>query len=181
MKENIFNPLGIDDDDLAFQISEHSKMQERLVDISGRNESGELIPNLPSYYESLKVKDDAGGGGLYGTSEAYARVLAALLRDDSALLKPATLKEMCEPQLSDSKYLKQWMSRNAKVQLGATNGLTLDNNLNHGLAGLLTLDGGQDRRGPGSLSWGGAANCFWVSSRLFISSLKSYFLVGGCD
>jgi CubicO group peptidase (beta-lactamase class C family) len=101
---HIWGPLGVKD--ATFFLSSRPDMKDRLADQTARNADG----GLEYHADAMPWQDDAGnevsdcmgGQGVFTTAEEYAKVLKAVLTNDTneKLLKKATLEEFFKPQLS---------------------------------------------------------------------------------
>lgn len=142
-KENIFDPLGMEDTHFYLP----AEKAERLVEVWYR---GDFTPlTFPeSFRDDYPISGRkmyfSGGGGLSSTATDYVKFASALLKKgsfgDTQILKPKTVKLMMTNQI-DSLYVEEGM-----VQFG------------YG-ASLFTKDGPYGRK-AGRYSWGG----FWQTN-----------------
>ena len=161
MKQNIFDPLGMDD--TAFKIT--PDMRARLAKIHAHGADGSYTPidfELPQEPEF-----EMGGGGLYSTAGDYAKFMRVFLNrgkgNGNRILKSNTV---------------ELMSRNAMGELQVTMLKTQMPNLtndaeffpgmpkNWGLSFMINEEAAPTGRTPGSLAWAGLANTyFWIDQR----------------
>ncbi|KFY84259.1 hypothetical protein V500_09455 [Pseudogymnoascus sp. VKM F-4518 (FW-2643)] len=96
MKEHIWDPLGITH--ATFHLASRPDMKDQLMDMSTRDADRKVVPSaLASWWADRTF--DSGGAGMYITPGDYAKMLCAILRNDSTLLKPETMELLFEPQL----------------------------------------------------------------------------------
>jgi hypothetical protein len=99
-----------------------------------------------------------GGSNLYSSAPDYLSLLHSLLLNDSKILQPSTVNEMLNSRLPDNKVLAT-----PKAQEFFEGMIEEGEVLDHCLAGLVNLSPLETGRREGSVSWGGATRCFWVS------------------
>ncbi|KAJ4348811.1 uncharacterized protein N0V89_010189 [Didymosphaeria variabile] len=98
MAEKIFTPLAIKD--ITFYPNDREDMLNRLATVSTLTETGEPPAIDAATFDPLfGGKDCLGGGGAYGSANAYFTFLHAVLRRDARLLTPASYDELFRPQL----------------------------------------------------------------------------------
>lgn len=120
--------------------------------------NGALVPGQSPFPGS--IRHDMGGGGVYSNAHDYALFLAALLADDSPLLKCSSIEEFLRPQLGQSS--RQELSEKRElgiVQPDIPSSIRVD----HCLGGLVNMDAIPGRRSAGSVCWDGMTNSHWVS------------------
>jgi CubicO group peptidase (beta-lactamase class C family) len=128
-----------------------------------RQDGGLEVENM-EVFPVLEPVDDSGGGGLYSTVEDYVKVVESLLRDDGKLLSSSALDQLFQPQLPDSEELQQTLNQTGAGSV--VNGFgEREVKLNHGLGGLVAIDGVPGSVGKGMLCWYGLPNCFWWVDR----------------
>ena len=101
-RQHIFACLGFTDIDVAF-FPVKEGLGDRMVDLNPKDRKGEGL----SAAMGNSLHDDIpghcyGGGGAYGSTEAYISVLQSLLFNDSKLLGRSTVTEMFQPQLESN-------------------------------------------------------------------------------
>jgi len=103
------------------------------------------------------AEDDLGGVGLYSTPADYIKVLAALLQDGGALLKPESVDAIFKPQgekvVGDAH--NQW-SRTASFA---------QSEVSFGLSVSIAVAPYPEKRAAGSVSWGGLPCLAWWVDR----------------
>ncbi|RFU34181.1 hypothetical protein B7463_g2157, partial [Scytalidium lignicola] len=162
MEENIFRPLGMKE--ATFRPLQRKDLLDRICPTLERQNDGAVKVEEPQSYPIIEPIDDTGGGGLYTTAVDYIKVLESLLRDDGKLLDSASLEELFKPQLPDNEELQTKLNRTGP-------GNVLNNfgekqvKLNHGLGGLVLVDGVPGHAGKGMLCWDGLPACFWWVDR----------------
>lgn len=157
-RENIFEPLGMDD--TGFLITR--KQRGRFATMYQRDSGGDLkpiksgMPQAPEFF--------MGGGALFSTPRDYISFLRMLLNDGSfngnRLLKPETVALMRQNNIGDTKVrmlktVQPELSLDADFfpQMVEKWGLSFDINTEPGPAG----------RSAGSLCWAGLFNTyFWI-------------------
>ncbi len=153
--EHIFEPLGMHD-------TTFFPTPERLASIYLRSE-GALAPLPPT--SQIDTPEMLGGGGeLYSTVVDYARFTRMLLGrgtlDGARVLAPTTVELMARDHL-DGRHVGGWSSCNPIL----TNDVALlaDHRPGWALSFLRNASATKEGRSPGSLFWGGLANCyFWI-------------------
>ncbi|THV08211.1 beta-lactamase/transpeptidase-like protein [Dendrothele bispora CBS 962.96] len=161
MSSNIWSPLGIKA--ATFRLNEREDVRSHLLEMPTRDEQGGLKePSWPLAPHTFAY--DSGGSGLYTKPTDYAKLLAALLRNDGTLLKKETVDLMFTPQLSNPKYLIDYIKAipfgHAMVQA-----LPIDTDWNWGLGGMLRMKDVAGKRKARSLHWSGAPNLQWWIDR----------------
>lgn len=182
MEENIFKPLGMTD--TTFRPLQRKDLMDRMCPRVAREADGSLKMDSMEQYPVIEPVDDAGGGGLYSTAADYIKVLESLLRDDGKLLDSFSRQLLFQPQLtideslqsqSDHAAEKLQESLNQTGPGSVLNNFAWDNhetilegkqvNLNHGLGGLVAVDGVDGAAGEGMMCWDGLPSCFWWVDR----------------
>jgi methyl acetate hydrolase len=168
LRDNIFQPLGMLDTGFGI-LPQHTG---RLSSVYQREEGGALRPIdfaiLPGEYES-------GGGGLYGTAPDFFRFLSLFLNQGRVgsveILSPETVKLMNQNQIGE---LAVTPMRAAQTTLSSDFELYPGMPKGWGLSGMITKEAGPNGRSPGSVAWGGLANCyFWLDP---IENVAALFL-----
>lgn len=163
MQENIFQKLGITA--TTFHPENHPEFSARRVELCQRAPDGSLSP-IPVPY-TIPAKDDLGGIGLYSTPEEFTRFLQMMLRNGENVLRPESINTILSPQLECNKEVNAIRDRGPKIMSRLVNpGKVID----MGLSASINLDRVPGARYPGSISWAGAANAFWVCDFRFLSA-----------
>lgn len=171
MKEHIWDPLGITH--ATFHLASRPDMKDQLMDMSTRDADAKVVPSALGNWWADRTFD-SGGAGMYITPGDYAKVLCAILRDDGALLKPATMELLFEPQLGPE--VQQTFESTLYDNGGApvfSSGLPRSAKTTQALGGTVCredvygdVNGGEGkRRNKGSLNWGGLPNMLWMVDR----------------
>jgi len=163
MDENILKPLAMHS--TTFRPLSDPKFASRIIFRVNRLPDGTLAHNPMRPNEPF---DEAGGGGLFSTTEDFIKVLKSLLLDDEKLLSKATTAEMFRPQIPDHVNLQKTLAKNDEAKsLVRESGFASANEVewNWGFGGLLAVNGAPGKAGKGILCWSGMANCFWWIDR----------------
>ncbi|KAK8062986.1 hypothetical protein PG997_015083 [Apiospora hydei] len=162
-RERIWKPLGIEDD-LSFFPKSREHMTDRIADISTLNEKGEPPAVDAATFDILFGGTDClGGGGLFGSTEAYHTFISAVLRRDAQLLKPEAYEELFRPQLDEhqeeefNKYLAKSPVHTAFLGMS----IPLSIRRTWSFAGMVAKDGLPGRFKPGMTIWGGVPSTEW--------------------
>jgi CubicO group peptidase (beta-lactamase class C family) len=119
---------------------------------------GTLVPGQSPF--PRPARHDMGGGGIHSDAHDYALFLAALLVDDSPLLKRSSIDEFLRPQLGQNSRHQLAEKR----QLGLVQpDVPIAVRVDHCLGGLVNVDAIPGRRSAGSVCWDGMTNSHWVS------------------
>ncbi|MFK7774301.1 MAG: serine hydrolase domain-containing protein [Saprospiraceae bacterium] len=167
-KENIMQPLGIEDTGFYLPKSKH----DRLVPVYTYNEKGKVIMAAETENGKLmqypKMKDNnhyAGGGGMSGTAMDYMVFIQALLNKGEYGGKRILAKKTIEVMTSDQLILLN------KKGTGYSNipGIT------YGLGFALKTDAGtaHDHKSAGTFEWGG-----YFNTKFFIDPEEELVFVG---
>ena len=158
MKENILDPLGMDD--TAFKVS--PQMQERLATVHVRGEDGGWAPM--EFMVEQNPEFEMGGGGLYSTVGDYLKFIRMILNKGAAnghrVLKPETVEAMSANSIGDTRVVKLATamppySNDAEFFPGMEK--------TWGLTFMINNEEAPTGRSAGSLAWAGLANSyFWI-------------------
>ena len=162
LERSIWKPLGATD--FTFHLEQREDLRNRMPDMSLRDPSG----SGKAIYTDMKamrdpVKDDFGGGGIYGCAPEYMKILTGVLKNDSKLLRKDTFDEMFKPQLTEmsrNDMMKKLEDPNVNLMLG---GSPLGAKKDWGLGGMLYMEDHPGWRRKDSMTWGGMPNLTWVS------------------
>jgi CubicO group peptidase (beta-lactamase class C family) len=156
--DHIFGPLGMPDTSFL----PNPALRQRVAAIYQRTE-GALVPYPIDLPTEIPEMFDAGGG-LYSTAVDFARFTRMLLGGGALngvrVLEPSTVELMAQDHL-DGLQVTGWSSFNPVV----TNDVRLleGQNPGWGLSFLRNSMATAEGRSPGSLFWGGIANCYyWI-------------------
>jgi len=163
MKANIWDPLGLDS--MTF-FPEQKGLQARVPEPSVRGPDGHLYPFREPFINT-GMTGCAGGQGAYSSMGDYVKFLRSLLVNDGKILRPESVDVLFESQLTagQAASLKEFFcSPKGAFFIGEFDLETYEHGWSFG--GILFLQGYEDgRRGAQSVSWGGAANSFWLMDR----------------
>ncbi|KDQ13926.1 hypothetical protein BOTBODRAFT_33049 [Botryobasidium botryosum FD-172 SS1] len=153
MTKNIFTPLGMNSS--TFHPENHPEIESRLVDMSTRLPDGTMAYADRVY--GYPAEQDLGGVGLYSTPADYIKVLAALLQDGGALLKPESVDAIFKPQgekvVGDAH--NQWSNMTAFAPSEVSFGLSVS----------IAVAPYPEKRAAGSVAWGGLPCLIWWVDR----------------
>ena len=162
MSKNIFEKLGMKD--TTFRPLQRKGFMERVCPRVERKEDGSLKMDEMKLHPHIEPHDDGGGGGLYTTARDYVRVLESLLRDDGVLLGEEMMREMFKAQLVGNEELQGTLKGTGIAGvMDRMNGKGIG--WNHGLAGLVAVEGVPGVAGKGTMWWDGLPSCFWWVDR----------------
>ena len=158
MKENIFEPLGMDD--TAFRIT--PAMQDRIATVHVRGEDGSWL--AMEFTVEQNPEFEMGGGGLYSTVSDYLKFIRMILNNGAAngqrLLRPETVQAMSANSIGNSCVVKLSTamppySNDAEFFPGMDK--------TWGLTFMINNEVAPTGRTAGSLGWAGLANSyFWI-------------------
>jgi CubicO group peptidase (beta-lactamase class C family) len=161
MKENIFDPLGMDN--TAFKIT--PSMHARLAKVHARGEDGGFTPT--DFAMPQDPEFEMGGGGLYSTAGDYLKFVRLFLNkgnvNGNQVLQPETVSLMSRNAMGDNKVrlLKTAippLSNDAEFFPGMPK--------SWGLTFMINDEVAPTGRTAGSLAWAGLANTyFWIDQQ----------------
>jgi CubicO group peptidase (beta-lactamase class C family) len=157
MQEYIWMPLGMKN--TTFH-PERREVFPMLAMGTRRTPNAPLVPGELIY--PIPAQNEAGGAGIFSNCEDYAKLLAALLRDDCPILKKESIEELVKPQLSHQSQKGLERMRTLGVVLPE-----IPNNIrtDYALAGLYLEDPIPGGRSKGTVTWDGMCSPNWVSIR----------------
>lgn len=167
MIEKMWKPLGLTAPFPTFHLSQHPEYKARLMAAAKRKSSRDLEFWDASLWGDTD-DDEEGGHGMVATMPDYVAVLADLISDTPKLLQPSTIDLMFEPQLAkDSPAIPMMMQlRMAWDMVAGPVPEPMEDNVNHGLGGMLVLGEAPEIGQPANiLCWGGATNIVWWACR----------------
>ncbi len=172
MRQHIWEPLGMNS--TTFRPQQHPGFEDRLAQMTMRAPpDGKLTPGSIQVLRGSCL-DDEGGGGAFSSPRDYATLLAALLKNDGTLLKPASVDVLFQPCLSDAaaKALTAVVTTRfstadagGEVDSSLAGGVVAPSEVDFSLGGLVALADVPGGRKKGSASWGGLPNLSWVLDR----------------
>jgi CubicO group peptidase (beta-lactamase class C family) len=175
LQKHIAEPLGIDSDNMTFELTKHPNMQARRGDVSVRGDVAFVAESKGADTETLRYEDQKywhadiephGGQGIYTTPESYMKVLWSILSNDGKLLKPETRDLLFKRALSleAEKGFDEYCEKFKAFVPGMP--VPIEIKHSHSLGGMLTLEDcdGKLWRREGNLSWSGIHNIIWVST-----------------
>lgn len=166
-KQNIFEPLGMEDSYFYLPENKYS----RLVPVYNQIKEGFKLAKMKSEFGGLNypktqgLTNFAGGGGLSSTALDYARLIQALLNKGKyngfQLLGKKTIEVMTSDQMIELNKKGTGFSKSP----GVTFGLGFS---------LLTEDAkGRSSKSPGTYEWGG-----YFNTKFFIDPQEELIFVG---
>ena len=158
MKENIFDPLGMDS--TAYKLT--PSMAERRVENHQRQADGSL--EVVEFTPQTDPVREYGGGGLYGTTPDYMKFIRMILSGGSGngnqILKPETVAMMSKNQMGDVR-VEMLYSTNMDRSVDAEFFPGLEKSW--GLSFMINEEDSPTGRPAGSLAWAGLFNTFyWI-------------------
>ncbi|KAK7952980.1 hypothetical protein PG988_013674 [Apiospora saccharicola] len=162
-RERIWKPLGIDKD-MSFFPKSREHMTDRIADISTLNEKGEPPAVDAAAFDVLIGGTDClGGGGLFGSTEAYHAFLSAVLRRDSRLLRTESYEELFRPQLDEhlEEEFNQYIAKSPVHTAFIGMSIPLSVRKTWSFAGMVAKDDIPGQFAPGTTIWGGVPSCEW--------------------
>ncbi|ETS79418.1 hypothetical protein PFICI_09271 [Pestalotiopsis fici W106-1] len=157
---HIFAPLGI----RTGTFWPDPSLDDRRSAVSFRDaETGRAVQRPGATTLVSGTVECFGGQGVHMSTEDYMRVLASLLHDDGALLRPDTAALMFTPQLS--RPSKRALLEAMEDPSWAVGHFPLTGEYDWGLGGILVDGHSHEFRKKGALMWGGAANLTWFIDR----------------
>ncbi|KAL4802427.1 beta-lactamase/transpeptidase-like protein [Aspergillus unguis] len=161
--DNIWKKLGLSAPFPRFNISRHPEYNARVMGAAQQTPDGTLEPLEGFTFDNPEGQD--GGAGLSCTAKDYLAVLADLASECPKLLKTETVAEMFTPQLEPGSAPVQGLFA-LRPAWDIVSGPVPNDAVNHGLAGVVCLDGAVEIGQPkGMLGWGGASNIVWWVNR----------------
>ena len=161
-EEKIFLPLGMEDTFFEVPLEKMDRSVMMTARAKGELVKSELYQPVPAERGSMGFY--GGGGGLYSTVNDYARVMRALLNggslDGQRVLSEEMVAQMFANQIgsidvSPGKAQIKALSNDFDMGFGSS--------AKWGLGFLLSPEGTESGRGPGSASWAGLFNSyFWI-------------------
>lgn len=170
LAKNIFEPLEMSS--TTFRLAERPDLIQRRAAIALRAEPS--APLIAGGADPVPEKPPmaGGGSGLFSTANDYAKLLGALVKGGDGILKPESVRELCQPQLSDSKFLMATLDSPFRDFFCPE--YPPGTPANYALGGAINLEDVPGKRRKGSMMWSGMSNPHWVSFRRITSSGKQF-------
>jgi len=131
-----------------------------LLDLGKReNGTGSKMVSAGGHIYPIPAVNESGGGGSFTSAEDYAKLLAALLRDDSKILKKEMIEELVKPQLNE--FGRQQLT--AARQVWVLPDIPQEVSVDHALGGIVTTSDSPNGRPAGTMAWDGMSSPHWVS------------------
>ncbi|KAM7205111.1 Beta-lactamase/transpeptidase-like protein [Naviculisporaceae sp. PSN 640] len=170
MRERIWRPLGIADQDVGFLPvkDENVELKKRMATLSSLDEAGNGPAfDLPGFDMLFGGEECLGGGGGFCTAEGYYTFLSAVLRRDSRLLKTESWEELFRPQLDEKLEgkLNEYLAQSEMYENFLGFRVPRSVRKNWSFAGLVVVDGQEGRFGKNTVLWGGVPSCAWWMDR----------------
>ena len=166
MSLHIFARLGMKE--TTFRPLQRAELLQRLCPLVVRLTDGTVEADTVGLTPLIDPYDDSGGGGIYTTAGDYVRVLESLLRDDGRILGEEMVREMFRPQFGESEELQVALEETGIAgAMGRLEGKEILKGVrwNHGLAGVVAVDGVPGVAEKGTMWWWGLPSCFWWIDR----------------
>ncbi|KAH8655893.1 beta-lactamase/transpeptidase-like protein [Xylariales sp. PMI_506] len=158
MQENIWSVLGMEN--TTFHPDRRPEFP--MLDMGTREDGkgSKLVPRELVY--PIPAHNESGGAGIFTTVEDYAKMLAALLRDDGKLLQKESIDELVKPQLGEASRVGLKALRDQdKVLREVPKEVEVD----HALGGLYFVDNVPGGRPRTSIAWDGLSHPSWILDR----------------
>jgi CubicO group peptidase (beta-lactamase class C family) len=167
-RQRIFDPLDMRD--TFYNVPDDKRNRVVAVHRRGSGGSFRVDDVQPPTFGLTRFN---GGGGLISTAADYARFLRMLLNDGTSararILSADTIKLMRENHIG---RIGVRALRTAMPERSSDFAFVADGRDKWGLGFLITADGVDGKRSPGSLSWGGINNTyFWVDPSRGIAAI----------
>lgn len=161
MRKSIWDPLGMKN--ISFFPKEHPEMMEKLADLSALGPDGKAI-DFSHFDITYGAKECIGGGGIYTSVEEYMKLLQAVIREDTALLKPESYVELFKPQLDETckKALNDLLLNDEGYRVICNCMAPPEARKNWCFAGLLIEDEQLGWFKKNTIVWGGLPCLIWV-------------------
>lgn len=156
MKENLFEPLGMDSS--TFWPKELPHVADRTGGFMIRTPEGALVSGPSPFPKEHDL--ESGGAGGYSTANNYAKAILAILK--GGFLSKQSLDILAKPQLNE-------LQQKAITEAASTfwNGycpeFPTDTKLSYAVGGMVNLTDVPGKRRAGSIMWSGYFNSHWVS------------------
>lgn len=161
MSKNIWGPLGIRD--MTFWPKEREDMKHRIAALSVWDPAGGHKAIYSSMQDvTMGATDCLGGGGIFGSCEAYMKLLNAVLKEDSKLLRPQSYEELFKPQLNEQ-CAAALQNLILTSEIDQSINVPASGQKNFALGGLLSMDEYKGWMKKNTMLWGGLPNIIWVS------------------
>lgn len=165
MSKNILGPLNIKD--MTFWPNEREDMRHRMATISQLDSAGTNKTVHSSLQDiTLGATECLGGVGASGSCEAYMKLLQAVLKEDSRLMKPQSYEELFKPQLNEqcAAALHNLILLDESARQTHSMSIPASGQKNFSFGGLLSMDEYPGWMRKNTVLWGGAPCIVWVRS-----------------
>lgn len=162
MLKNIWEPLDIKD--ITFWPKEREDMKHRMATISDLDPAGgDKTVHSSAQDITRGATDCLGGVGTSGSSEALMKLLRAVLKEDSRLLKSQSYKELFKPQLNEQ-CAAALHSLTSDENIGAAFSVNIppSGQKNFSFGGMLSMEDYPGWMGKNTALWAGAPGIVWV-------------------
>ncbi|KAL1865046.1 hypothetical protein Daus18300_007393 [Diaporthe australafricana] len=163
MSRNIWSQLGIEGE-VSFYPKTKPGMKDRMADLSTLNEKSEPpAVDAPTFDILFGGTDCLGGGGGFGSANAYYTFLSAVFRRDSKLLTEESYKELFRPQLEEKaeQALNDYFHLSPAHTQFLALGVPQEVRKTWSLAGVIIKDGVEGRLKKNTTMWGGVPSMVW--------------------
>lgn len=166
MKENIFEPLGMENSFIGPKnVGPNLTTEElrtRIASVPFRTPEGDFVPGeLPYPLDDYEIQ--MGGAALLTTARDYSKILRAVLEGE--LISEQIRELLFKPQL-EGDILKSLRDNLAVFRPVLAPEYEDDTPTNFAYGGMLNLEDLPGKRPKGSLQWSGYTNPHWVSFHL---------------
>ena len=158
--KHIFTPLGMSS--TTFRLAQRPDLVKARAAIGLRATPTAPLTAGGSDPVPTEPEMAGGGSGLFSTAADYAKLLGALIAGGGGILQPETVREMCQPQLPDNKYLMMNFENPYLHDVFCCE-YSAGTPANYALGGAVNLEDLPEKRRKGSIMWSGMSNPHWVS------------------
>ncbi|KAF7531250.1 hypothetical protein G7054_g9041 [Neopestalotiopsis clavispora] len=151
-KKNIWGPLQ-----MTKTTFHPAKFRNDLVQPTFRDANGKVV--VMALPVPIEPPTETAGHGVWSTPSDYARLLGALLDGGGPILSKISVDEIWTSQTPHLASLNEMIQGPYKPALGPS--IPPDQEVYHGLAGLINPHDFPGRRAAGTLQWSGMPNLIW--------------------
>jgi CubicO group peptidase (beta-lactamase class C family) len=159
LEKHVFGPLGMSS--TTFRLAERPELAQRRAAVALRAEPRGALSSGGSDPVPEHPPMESGGSGLFSTANDYSKLLGALIEGGDGILKLESIRELCEPQLPDNKYLMANFESPFHDVFCCE--YPRETQANYGLGGAINVEDIPGKRRKGSIMWSGMSNPHWVN------------------
>lgn len=163
MAQNIFAPLGLHHTTFRSQPMLDANLDLDYVSCNSRDPATGALVQIP-LPAPVDPPIESGGAGLWTTTEDYSKILQALLGsisgDPNGILSKKSAEELFRPQLNEVQHA-MFKAITDMFHDGMVPEFPPGTPINHGLAGIISMEDVPGKRRKGSMMWHGMAGSKW--------------------